>query len=277
MPKRFTGIRLLLVFIGINLAMILMLVTSMTSAHPWLSHFLPGRFETGTDSSGYWVFFALVLLVDSLTVFVAGLSLMLPAMAEGAPLDERRLTRLLVDRAGMSEDTKEAVFVALREDAVGAHRQLLVGRSVLFAGAVFLAIAFYAVVLTFARAMPDGEMFVWPDATSVATTANSVKVTAGRIAVKNKEVRHRDLVAFTADQVAAATALNAPAIYGVRFASVVHNRHVPLFSHFVFAFRTILGFTLVLLVISFLRRTERPRPAKKTIESVEAKNEDAKK
>jgi hypothetical protein len=34
MPRRFTGIRLLLVFVGINLLMFLTLVTSMTGAHP---------------------------------------------------------------------------------------------------------------------------------------------------------------------------------------------------------------------------------------------------
>ena len=42
MPKRFTGIRLLLAYIVINVIMILALITSMTSAHPWLAHVLPG-------------------------------------------------------------------------------------------------------------------------------------------------------------------------------------------------------------------------------------------
>jgi hypothetical protein len=271
--KRFTGIRLLLVFVAINLLMFLMLVTSMTGAHPWIAHILPGRFETGTDSSGYWVFFALVLLVDAVTVFIAGLAVMLPAMMDGAPLNERRLTRLLIDRAGMSEEAKEAIFVGLREDAVNAHVQLIVGRAILLAGAIFLAGAFFAVIFTFARATPDGHMFV----KSVATM-EIVEVPAiiGKPLV-NKAVRTRELLEFTADQVLAAAALNAPAIYGVRFSPVLNNPLLPLFTHFVFAFRTILGFTLVLFVISFLRRPQRPVRKKKTIASVEAKLEEAKK
>ena len=71
MPKGFTGIRLLLVFVAVNTILFLMLVTSMTSAHPWLANILPGRFETGVNASGYWVFFALVLLVNALTVLLA--------------------------------------------------------------------------------------------------------------------------------------------------------------------------------------------------------------
>ena len=47
-------------------------MTSMTSAHPWLARVLPGHFEAGVNSSGYWVFFALVLLVDAVTVLIAG-------------------------------------------------------------------------------------------------------------------------------------------------------------------------------------------------------------
>jgi hypothetical protein len=273
MPRRFTGIRLLLVFVGINLLMFLMLVTSMTGAHPWIARILPGHFESGTDSSGYWVFFALVLLVDAVTVFIAGLAVMLPAMIDGAPLAERRLTRLFVDRAGMSEEAKEAIFVGLREDAVNAHVQLIVGRSILLAGAIFLAAAFFAVVFTFTRAAPSGELFAQP---GLIASHEERSLGLGLIPVENKSVRTRQIVEYTADQVLAAAALNAPAIYGVQFAPVVHNPRVPLFTHFVFAFRTILGFTLVLLVISFLRRPQRPVRQKKTIASVEAKLEEKK-
>jgi hypothetical protein len=272
MPRHFTGIRLLLVFVGINLLMFLMLVTSMTGAHPWIAHILPGRFETGTDSSGYWVFFALVLLVDAVTVFIAGLAVMLPAMIDGAAMNERRLTRLLIDRVGMSEDAKEAIFVGLREDAVNAHVQLLVGRAILLAGAIFLAGAFFAVVFTFARATPTGEMFATP---GIVAVESKPEIDVGLIPVKNKDVRTRVIVEYTADQVLAAVALNAPEIYGIKFARVVGNPKLPLFTHFVFAFRTIIGFTLVLFVISFLRRSARPERKKKTIDSVEAKLEDA--
>lgn len=273
MAKRFTGIRLLLVFIGVNLLMFLMLVTSMTGAHPWIAHILPGGFETGKDSSGYWVFFALVLLVDAVTVFIAGLAVMLPALRDGASHNERRLTRLLVDRAGMSEEAKEAIFVGLREDAVSAQVQLIAGRAILLAGAIFLAGAFFTVVFTFARATPDGHMFV-KSAAIMEIIENPAVI--GKPVV-NKAVRTHEIVEYTADQVLAAAALNAPAIYGVQFAPVINNPKVPLFTHFVFAFRTILGFTLVLFVISFLRRGQRPKREKKTIASVEAKLEDVKK
>jgi len=275
MPKRFMGIRLLLVFVGINLAMILTLVTSLTSTHPWLARVLPGHFDSGSDFSGYWVFFALVLLVDALTVFIAGLALMLPAMLEGTPVDERRLTRHLVDRAGMSEEAKEAIFVALREEAVNAHYQVFVGRAILFADALFLMGAFFSVVLTFARAAPDGHMFLKPGV-AVAMTEKGVPCSTHGLPVRNKDVRGREIAAYTVDQVLAAVALNAPAIYGVRFAPVVKNAGTPVFTHFVFAFRTLLGFTLVLLIISFLRRPQRPKREKKTIESVEAKLEETK-
>jgi hypothetical protein len=275
MPKRFTGIRLLLVFVGVNLIMFLTLVTSMTSAHPWLAHILPGHFETGTDSSGYWVFFALVLLVDALTVFIAGLALMLPAMLEGAPVDERRLTRHLVDRAGLSEEAKEAIFVSLREDAVNAHYGVFAGRAILFAGTIFLVLAFFAVLFTVARATPEGHMFAKPGVVIAATDKNAA-CTSRSVPVPNKSVRSRDIAAYTVDQTLAAVALNAPAIYGVRFAPVVRNGGEPLFTNFVFAFRTILGFTLVLIVISFLRRPARPKRQKKTIASVEAKLDEVK-
>jgi len=275
MPKRFTGIRLLLIFVGINLVMFLMLVTSMTSAHPWLAHVLPGHFETGTGSSGYWVFFALVLLVDALTVFITGLALILPAMFEGAPVNERRLTRHLVDRGGVSEEAKEAIFVALREDAVNTHYQLLVGRAILFAGGLFLVGAFFAVILTFARATPDGHMFVKPGI-AVATTDKAIPLYTHSQPVANKDVRSGDLAAYTVDQVLAAVALNAPAIYGIRFAPIVKGAGVPVFTHFIFAFRIVLILTLALLVISFLRRPQRPPREKKTIESVEAKLEEVK-
>lgn len=277
MAKRFTGIRLLLVFIAVNLLMFLVLVTSMTGAHPWIAHILPGGFETGKDSSGYWVFFALVLLVDAVTVFIAGLAVMLPALRDGASHNERRLTRLLVDRAGMSEEAKEAIFVGLREDAVSAQVQLIAGRAILLAGAIFLAGAFFAVVFTFARATPDGHMFVKSSVFVAVSQDEKVSVTPLGMAVKNKAVRTREILEYTVDQVLAAAALNAPAIYGVQFAPVINNPKVPLFTHFVFAFRTILGFTLVLFVISFLRRGRRPTREKKTIASVEAKLEDAKK
>jgi hypothetical protein len=152
MQKHFTGIRLLLIFTGINLVMFLMLVTSMTSAHPWLARVLPGQFEAGVNSSGYWVFFALVLLVDAVTVLLAGLALLIPALRDSAAVEERRLARHLVDRGGVSEEAKESIFVVMREDVLAAHYQIIVGRAILFAGVIFLVLAFFAMSLSFARA-----------------------------------------------------------------------------------------------------------------------------
>ena len=277
MPKRFTGIRLLLTFVGINLVMFLMLVTSMTSAHPWLPNVLPGQFETGVNSSGYWVFFALVLLVDALTVFIAGLALTLPALFEGAPIDERRLTRHLVDRGGVSEEAKEAIFVALREDAVNTYYQLVVGRAILLAGAIFVILAFFAVSYVFTRAVPDGAMFQTAVPVQIVDTAKGTQVTVtGYTRVKNSTVRADQIARFTADQVVAAVALNAPHVYGFRLVALSSNPKLQLFTHFLLAFRLILIFTLLLTVVSLLRRPQRPAREKKTIESVESKLEEVK-
>ncbi|MDE2134560.1 MAG: hypothetical protein KGM97_09555 [Alphaproteobacteria bacterium] len=259
MSKRFTGIRLLLAFVAINLIMFLMLVTSMTSAHPWLARVLPGHFEAGVNSSGYWVFFALVLLVDAVAVLLAGLALLLPAMVDGAAAEERRLTRHLIDRGGISEETKEAIFVAMREEVVNAHYQIVAGRTILFAGAVFLVFAFFAVSLSFTRALPGGSMY--------ATETGSVQ---------NQTVRAWDIQLFTADQIAGAALLNAPDIYGWQFGTLENNSDNALYTNFVFTFRAITGFVLLLIVLSLLRRGRRPSREKKTIESVEAAAEEKK-
>jgi hypothetical protein len=257
MSTRFLGIRLLLVFVAINLIMFLMLVTSMTSAHPWLSHVLPGQFETGVNSSGYWVFFALVLLVDAVTVLAAGLVLLIPAMSEGASVNEQRLSRHLVDRGGVSDGAKESIFVAMREEVLDARYQMLVGRAILFAGAIFLCFAFFAVSLSFTRALPDARMY--------ATISSPIP---------NSTVTPVDVEKFTADQIAGAALLNAPAVYGIYFASLTNNSQNGLYTNFVFAFRTLLGLVLLLIVISLLRRSRKPVHEKKTIASVEAAAEE---
>ncbi|MDE2111213.1 MAG: hypothetical protein KGJ79_08720 [Alphaproteobacteria bacterium] len=259
MPIRFTGIRLLLVFVGINLVMFLMLVTSMTSAHPWLARVLPGQFETGVNSSGYWVFFALVLLVDAVTVLIAGLALLVPALLDGATIEERRLTRHLVDRGGVSEGAKEAIFVAMREEAVAVYRQVVAGRTILFAGVVFLVFAFFAVSLGFARALPDGALYA--DATGP---------------VRNAAVTAVDMERFTADQVAGAVLLNAPDIYGWHASALRSNTANGAYANFLFTFRAVFGFVVLLMLLSLLRRAQSPSREKKTIESVEAAIEEKK-
>lgn len=233
MPRRFTGIQLLLVFVAVNTVMFLMLVTSMTSETPWLARVLPGQFGAGVNSSGYWVFFALVLLVNALTVLVAGLVLVLPALRDGAHSDEKRLARHLTDRAGLSDDSKDSVLAALREDVLAAQHQLAVGRLIVVAGMVFLVLAFAGVSVSFAQALPRGEMFR---------------------PVANSEVTMGDVERFTADQIAGAILLDAPEIYDWHVGALTGNPANPLFTNFVFAFRTLLGLMTLVLVGSFVRR-----------------------
>lgn len=240
---RFRGIQLLLVFVAVNTVMFLMLVTSMTSEHPWLARVLPGQFGAGVNSSGYWVFFALVLLVNALTVLAAGLVLLLPALRDGAHTDEKRLARHLADRAGLSDDSKESVLGALREEVASSQYQIAVGRLILFAGLVFLMLAFAGVSISFARAVPDGQMFQ---------------------SQSNASVTMNDVELFTADQIADTLLLDAPAIYGWHIGALAHNPHDLPYTNFVFAFRTVLGLMALLLIVSFFRRAPRrkkPKPA----------------
>jgi hypothetical protein len=240
MAGRFKGIQLLLVFVAVNTVMFLMLVTSMTSEHPWLARVLPGQFGAGVNSSGYWVFFALVLLANALTVLAAGLLLLLPAMRDGAHVDEKRLGRHLADRAGLSDDSRESVLGALREEAMSSQYQIAAGRLILVAGMVFLVLAFAGVSLSFARAVPDGQMF---------QSKSNAGITMG------------DVELFTVDQIAGAMLLDAPEVYDWHIGSLTNNPHSPLFTNFVFLFRTLLGLMALLLVASFLRGGPRIKPA----------------
>ena len=251
MPKRFTGIRLLLVFVAINIVLFGMLVTAVTSEHPWLANVLPGQFGAGVNSSGYWVFFALVLLVNAVVVLLAGFVLVLPAMRDGAPSDEKRLARHLVDRGGVSEESKDSVLVALREEALSSHYQIVVGRMILLAGAIILVFAFAGISLSFARAVPQGALFA-----------------RSGVAVANEAVTREEVERFTADQIAGAVLLDAPEVYDWHFGTLANNTQSRLFSHFVFAFRTLLGLVVLLIVVSFTRRRQAPDKPKKAAEKV---------
>lgn len=261
MPRRFTGIQLLLVFVAVNTVIFLMLVTSMTSETPWLARVLPGQFGAGVNSSGYWVFFALVLLVNALTVLIAGLVLLLPALRDGAHADEKRLSKHLADRAGLSDESKEAVLSALREDVVSAQYQVTVGRLILIAGMIFLVLAFAGVSLSFARAIPDGNMFE-------ASYAERLAYDSSGGAKRNGDVAMDGVESFTADQIAGAVLLDIPEIYDWHFGALVNNPKNGLFTHFVFAFRALLGFTALLLLASF--RSRGPRRDKVKPEPVPA-------
>lgn len=239
---RFSAIRLLLVFVATNTIMILMLVPSMTSQHPWLAYFLPGQFQEGGNYSGYWVFFALVLLVDAITVIAVALSVLLPALGEVMQGDVETLQRRLTDTSGIPAEARTRLIAQARDELKEAHYQMFVGRSILIVGAVFLVFAFTSVTLSFSRAMPDGDMFV----------AECLDLKAGcpgpREAV-NKAVKVADIQRFAVDQIAAASLLGAPEIYRWHLGAYANNPHNGLFSHFVFGFR--LAFTLILLLVIF--------------------------
>jgi len=238
MVKRFTGIQLLLVFVAVNTVMFLMLVTSMTSEHPWLARVLPGQFGSGVNSSGYWVFFALVLLVNAITVLIAGFVLVLPALRDGAHTDEKRLAKHLADRAGLSDEAKESVLAALRDEVLSARDQIALGRLILCGGVIFFVLAFSSVSLSFARAVPASAMFVARNAASKASA----------------EITMNDIELYTADQLAGALLLDAPELYDWRVSPLANNPGNLLFTNFVFAFRSVLGFVALLLAATILRR-----------------------
>lgn len=240
MPRRFTGIRLLLVFVAVNTILFLMLVTSMTSTHPWFGNVLPGQF--GGDNSGYWVFFALVLLVNAITVLLAGIVLVFPALLD-SPVDERRLDRLLTDRGGISEEARNSVLAVVREEAASARYQIAAGRAILIAGAIFLVLAFGSVTATVTHALPSDSLF--------ANAAGPV----GDAAVTTNQVWR-----FTGDQVMGAILLDIPEIYHWHLTDLVNNTNAPVFSSFVFVFRALLGWVTLATILTLMRALRLPKP-----------------
>jgi hypothetical protein len=234
MPKGFTGIRLLLVFVAVNTILFGMLLTAMTSAHPWLANVLPGRFETGVNASGYWVFFSLVLLINALTVLLAGFVMVFPALFD-SPLDPRKVD-LLLDRAGISGESREACVTAVAGEAKAARSQIAVGRAILIAGAIFLVLAFASVTMTVVHALPQDQMF---------------QSRAG--VVENARIDTEQVWRFTADQIAGALLLDIPEIYDWHFGDLANATSSRLFTDFVFAFRALLGWVGLSVVISTLR------------------------
>ncbi len=238
MPSRFLGIRLLLVFVAINTVLFGILVSSLTSSHPWLGDILPGQFGGGASSSGYWVFFSLVLLVNAVTVLIAGFVLMLSAMLDGGH-DEKRLSRQL---GSLGDDQRESILASHREEAASSHVQMIAGRSVLIAGAVFVTLAFAGVSLSFAGAMPEQQMF-----------------RDNGYAVSDAEITPTGVSLFTADQLMGAFLLDISEVYDWHIGSLSNNTAEPLFTHFVFAFRTAMGLIALLIFASFLRPAPVPR------------------
>jgi|HubBroStandDraft_6_1064221.scaffolds.fasta_scaffold178051_3 hypothetical protein len=248
MTRGFTGIRLLLVFVGVNTILFLMLVSSMVSEHPWLARVLPGQFGVGVNSSGYWVFFSLVLLVNAITVLLAGFALVFPALTNNAPVDERRLTRLLLNRSGINDEARASCLVTVREETTAFRQQVELGRVILLSGIVFLTLAFMAVSLSMAHAIPWGHMFE-----------------SHGVAIANSTIGIDATWRFTADQITGALLLGVPEIYHWHFIHLVNNIDDPFYSTFVLAFRTMVGFVIVVVVLTLLRggrgRVELPKSA----------------
>jgi hypothetical protein len=190
------------------------------------------------------VFFALVLLVNALTVLAAGFVVVFPALLDGGPLNVRKIERLL-DRAGVADDSRQACIAAVSEEAAASRSQIAVGRAVLIAGGIFLVLAFTAVTTTLTHAL-DGGLFVSP---------------AGPIA--NAAVGSEKLWRFTADQISGALLLDIPEIYEWHFGDLANNTHARLFTDFVFAFRAILGWVGLATVMTLMRGLRLGRNDKK--------------
>lgn len=240
---RFSGIRLLLVFVATNTIMILMLVPSMTSRHPWLALILPGQFQAGGNYSGYWVFFALVLLVDAITVIAVALSVLLPGLRAMARLDLAAFKERLLHQAGIADEVRARMIADAEEELSDARYQMFVGRSILIGGAVFLVLAFSSVTLSYTRAMPEGSMFV-------RECIGTVQCLPGSRDVTNSAVKLRQVQNFTLDQIARAALFGAPEIYDWHIGDLASNPRNGLFSHFVFAFRLSFALILILTLIS---------------------------
>lgn len=245
---RYTGIRLLLVFVATNAAMILMLVSSMGSDNAWLSYILPGQFHPGGDNSGYWVFFSLWLLVDAVTSMGVALYMLLPALGKITAADMRHLKEMMLDRPEVPPSARRAVLDAIRDGYASVRQELFWGRMVLLLGAFFLVLAFSTMTFSFSRALPQAAMFV-PQC-DVAVEAGTPSCT--RVAIGNAAVRGRDVELFTIDQIAGTVLLGAPEVYGIHIGSLANNPYNQAFAHFVFGFRTLLGLEVVLLLFSII-------------------------
>lgn len=238
---RFSGIRLLLVFVATKTIMILMLVPSMTSRHPWLALILPGQFQAGGNYSGYWVFFALVLPVDAITVIAVALSVLLPGLRAITRLDLAAFEERLMHQSALAAELRVHMIADTEEDMAEARTQMFVGRSILIGGAVFLVMAFSSVTLSYTRALPEGSMFVRECIGSCLP---------GSREVVNASVRLHEVQAFTLDQIARASLFGAPEIYDWHIGDLTSNPRNALFSHFVFACRLLFALILILSLVS---------------------------
>ncbi|HXL99730.1 MAG TPA: hypothetical protein VN932_07345, partial [Rhizomicrobium sp.] len=133
-------------------------------------------------------------------------------------------------------ESREACIAAVQEDASSARSQIAVGRAILISGAIFLVLAFAAVTITVAHAMPDASMFM---------TASGP--------VRNGTITNEQAWRFTGDQIAGALALDIPEIYNWHFGDLANATTSRLFTDFVFAFRAVLGWVGLATVITLVR------------------------
>jgi|GEM_PF-3101296 hypothetical protein len=250
MPMRYMGIRLLLVFVATNAAMILMLVSSMGSERPWLAYIMPGEFQSGGNNSGYYVFFSLWLLVDAVTSVGVALLMLVPALGKVTAVNLRYIGQLMRGRENIPDSARDAVLDAVRGEAASVRLELLWGKIVLLVGAFFLVLAFSTMTFSFTRALPHSRMFTRQ---CVAGQIACIPAGPGQI-VDNRKVRGRDVTLFTVEQVAGAVLLDIPEIYGWHIGSLASNTANYLFDHFIFVFRTLFGFEILMLLFSAAAR-----------------------
>ena len=243
MPQILSIRRLVRGFVLLNVVLLLLLLSCFVGAHPWLGFAVPGRFD-GVFSSGVWVILSFALLANVAAFLAVGFVVIFPALLDGVGIDERKLTKLLTDRAGISRDALDACIAVIRAEAAAARRRLALGRAMIIGGALALILAFTAVCMALAQAGPHKPLF-----TRDAQLVDSTTVTEAQI------------WRFTGDQIAGALALDFPELYDFHFGDLDNNVQSRIFTDFVFAFRAILGWvalTSIIVTIRAWRSTLRP-------------------
>lgn len=203
---RLTLVRLLLGVILINIALTGLFVLTVTGDGGWLARRLPGDFGFGAEYWGNYVFLSLAVLINAVLVLGTGFIVLFPAVFDDEPRK--------------------------------ALEQISAARWIFRIGALLFALSVPVVWFTFARAEPQGAMFV---------SANGP--------VANSEVRFNDIARFTVDQAASAVSFNAPEIFGFKLGSLDLNRAEPGMPVSVLIFRIIATLTFFLALLAAARES----------------------
>lgn len=230
-------------FAALNAVLALLLIAYFTDAFP-RSHIVPGDFRHGIQSTGLWLFLALILLANVMGVLAVGFIVIFPALLDGVGVDERRVTRLLSDNAAISTEALQVCLAVVRAEAGAARRRIALGRGIILTSAAALVFAFAAVCITLVHAPPRKPLFV-----AQSHIVNNATVTDGQV------------WQFTGDQIAGALALDIPELYGFHFGDLENNPQSRIFTNFLFAFRAILGWIALTSIIVTIRdwRSRPPR------------------